>query len=359
MRLCGKSTAVACACAAALALPCTALAAEPASGQAPSNGWQFSFTPYAWATSVNGSATVHGHKADINDSFIQILEKSDSLLAWMSYFEARKGPFGLFTDVVWEDLGFPGHAHDDFERSGSFRPARFPNVVVSADANLAIKAHTQADYQSLIVQSGAAYEVAKWSGAETRTALDVLAGARYWNQDLDLSVHLKGDLNVKVTGEATIDPRDILKRVLEARGFKFNRRGAKLLQRVIDRRFGPGGDVTLERTVAIEVEKALAFSRSGDAEWVDPFVGFRLRHQMGPTKELSLEGDVGGFGAGSDFSWQVVAAYGFDSSICGTPYHGVIGYRALSVDFTEDSRNGKNTFDFVQHGPIMGVSFRW
>jgi hypothetical protein len=71
MRLCGKSTAV--ACAAALALPCTALAAEPASGQAPSNGWQFSFTPYAWATSVNGSATVHGHKADINDSFIQIL----------------------------------------------------------------------------------------------------------------------------------------------------------------------------------------------------------------------------------------------------------------------------------------------
>ena len=47
---------------------------------------------------------------------IQILEKSDWLLAWMSYFEARKGPFGLFTDVVWEDLGFPGHAHDDFER---------------------------------------------------------------------------------------------------------------------------------------------------------------------------------------------------------------------------------------------------
>jgi hypothetical protein len=50
----------------------------------------------------------------------------------------------------------------------------------------------------------------------------------------------------------------------------------------------------------------------------------------------------------------VVAAYGFDSTICGTPYHGVTGYRALSVDFTEDSHTGKNTLDFVQHGPILG-----
>jgi hypothetical protein len=172
-------------------------------------------------------------------------------------------------------------------------------------------------------------------------------------------VHLQGDLNVRLTGEATVDARDILKRVLAARGFKLNRRGAKLIQREIDRRLGPGGNVTLERTVDIEVQKALAFDQSSEIDWVDPFVGFRVRHQMGPTKELNLEGDVGGFGAGSDFSWQVVATYGFDSTICGTPYHGVIGYRALSVDFTGDSRNGKNTFDFVQHGPILGVSFRW
>jgi hypothetical protein len=229
-------------------------------------------------TSVNGSATARGHKVDINDSFIQIVEKSDSLLAWMSYFEARKGPFGLFTDVVWEDLGFPGHAHDDFNRSASGRPfPRFPNVVVSADANLSIKAHSQADYQSLIIQSGAAYEIAKWAGAQSRTALDVLAGARYWNQDLDVSVNLKGDLNLKLTGEATVDPRDILKRVLVARGFTFNRRGAKLLQRLIDRRFGPGKDVTLERTVDIEVLKAAAFASTNDLEWVDPFVGSATR----------------------------------------------------------------------------------
>jgi hypothetical protein len=30
-------------------------------------------------------------------------------MALMGYFEARKGPFAFFTDVVWADLGFPGH----------------------------------------------------------------------------------------------------------------------------------------------------------------------------------------------------------------------------------------------------------
>src|SRR5262245_66260881 len=52
--------------------------------------WQFSFTPYGWAMSINGDVTARGHKVDVNESFIEIVEKSDSLLAWMSFFEARK-----------------------------------------------------------------------------------------------------------------------------------------------------------------------------------------------------------------------------------------------------------------------------
>ena len=37
----------------------------------------------------------------------------------------------------------------------------------------------------------------------------------------------------------------------------------------------------------------------------------------------------------------------------------VIGYRALAVDFSENGRFGKNGVDDVQHGPVMGVRFRW
>jgi hypothetical protein len=326
----------------------------------PTNVWQFSFTPYGWMPSINGNATVRGHTLDINESFIQILEKSDSVMALMGYAEARKGPVALFTDLVWENLGFPGHKTFDFNRSTTRHPfAKFPDVVISADANLDVKANAQVDYQSTIIQSGAAYEIANWSGSESRTALDVLAGARYWNQNLDASFNLKGNLTVDVTGEAKIDPREIVRDVLRNRGFDLNRRGAKLLQREIDRRFGPGRAITLERTVDIEVTRALALAPSGDLEWVDPFVGFRVRHQMGPTKELNFEGDVGGFGVGSQFSWQVVGTYGFDTSLLGTPFHAVVGYRALSVDYSQNGKFGKNGIDFVQHGPIMGVTFRW
>jgi hypothetical protein len=90
------------------------------------------------------------------------------------------------------------------------------------------------------------------------------------------------------------------------------------------------------------VSKALAIASSGDMEWVDPFVGARIRHQLAPGKEVMLEGDVGGFGVGSDFSWQLVGTYGFDTSLFGTPFHAVVGYRALSVDFSENGRFGKN-----------------
>ena len=146
-------------------------------------------------------------------------------LAWMGYFEARKGAFSLFTDVVWLDLGFPGHAKDDFNRQASGHPFdQFPGVDVSVDANLHIKANAQLDYQSTIVQSGVGFEVANWAGPSSRTALDLLGGARYWNQNVDTSISLKGNLTAEVSASATFDPRDVLKQVLRDRGFRLKPR---------------------------------------------------------------------------------------------------------------------------------------
>jgi hypothetical protein len=110
-----------------LAASCPAVAADLGEPLPAADKWEFSFTPYGWMINVNGNVTARGHSADVNEDFFQIVEKSDSLLAWMSYFEARKGRFALFTDLVWMDLGFPGHIN---VRGSPF--ARFPSVVVSA-----------------------------------------------------------------------------------------------------------------------------------------------------------------------------------------------------------------------------------
>jgi hypothetical protein len=273
--------------------------AEPA----PASGWQFRLTPYAWMINVNGDVTARGQTVDINQDFFQIAEESDSLLAWMSSFEARKGKVAFFTDLVWLDLGFPGSID---VRKSPF--ARFPQVVVG------VRGDAQVDYESTIVQSGFAYEVARWQSAPERyTAIDLVGSARYWNQDLSLSLNLTGTLEAK----------------LEKLGIKINR------------------------------SRRVAIARANDLEWVDPVVGVRVRHQMAPGKELRLDGDIGGFGAGSEFSWQAVGVYSFQAQCLGTPLRADIGYRALYVDYSENGKFGENGLNVVQHGPVMGVTFNW
>ena len=103
----------------------------------------------------------------------------------------------------------------------------------------------------------------------------------------------------------------------------------------------------------------MAIARTNDLEWVDPVVGVRVRHQMAPGKELRLDGDIGGFGAGSEFSWQAVGVYSFQTQCLGTPLRADIGYRALAVDYSENGKFGKEGLDVVQHGPVMGVTLNW
>ncbi len=265
--------------------------------------WQFSFTPYGWLIGVNGNATARGRSVDIDASFSDIVEKSDSIMALMGYFEARKGPFSFFTDVVWQDLSFDAH------RSTSGNPfPKLPNV------HVVLKAKAQLGYQSTIIQSGAFYQIAKWQGRDgAYTALDLQGSARYWSEEVDVSLNATGTLTA-----------DIQKLGL-----------------------------------VLEHSKSIAVAHSGTLEWVDPVVGARLRHQTASGAEFALEGDVGGFGAGSDFSWQAIATYGFDVNCFGTPLHTVVGYRALAVDYRENGRFGENGVDLVQHGPVAGIALRW
>jgi hypothetical protein len=190
-----------------------------------------------------------------------------------------------------------------FDFSGSAVSQRNPiaNLNVSARANAGL------DYEITMVESGLTYEVGTWAGTHSSTALDLLGGARYWNQELDLSFAVDGSLDLGKLG------------------------------------LGRSGSVAL--------------ARSGTLEWVDPFVGLRVRHQLAPGSELQFLGDIGGFGIGSDLTWQLFAGYGFD--FWQSNLHGVIGYRALAVDYSQDSGANKNSLDLILHGPVVGLSFRW
>ncbi|WP_245435511.1 Rz1 family lipoprotein [Microvirga calopogonii] len=173
-----------------------------------------------------------------------------------------------------------------------------PGVTGSLAASLGL------DIEMAIVEVGAAYEVYR-SGP---LAFDLLGGARYWHQSGDLSLAL-------AAGVSTAD---------------------------------------------LEVAGGRAFARSGSVDWVDPMLGARIRYTVAPGHELLLRGDIGGFGLGSDFSWQAIGAYGFElGTYQGITFSGVIGYRALYVDYAQGEGRQRYQFDMLQHGPVLGISARF
>ena len=71
--------------------------------------------------------------------------------------------------------------------------------------------------------------------------------------------------------------------------------------------------------------------------------------------------DVGGFDAGSQFSWNVLGAYSFTFAVRnGVTLSGLLGYRALSVDYEKGSGVnstmsplGKNDSEHCPDGPAL------
>jgi len=259
--------------------------------------WTFSFTTYSWLPWLTGDTTIRGRNLDVGLSPTDVLEALDwsTLPVWMSYAEARNGRLGLFNDIVYSKLsGAAG-----FSRTG-------------AGGGATLSGNIQADYEQATIELGAAYEVwaAGASGATRTTALDLLAGGRYWYQSTTVSAALEINLG----------------------GFP-------------NLPIGPGGRVT---------------TRSGSVDWVDPFVGARLRHPIAPGHEFTLRGDVGGFGVGSEISWQVIAAYNFQ--LCATDRYvldGYLAYRALYVDYSQGSGSSKYEYDVLQQGPVIGATLRF
>ena len=102
------------------------------------------------------------------------------------------------------------------------------------------------------------------------------------------------------------------------------------------------------------------FPREGGVvkQWVDPIVGLRWGWHFADRWRLNLSGDIGGFGLGSDFTWQAAGIIDWQ------PFKYVSffgGYRALYFKFEDGSEGSDNYYklDSTLHGPIVGVNFRW
>lgn len=278
-------------------LPQNANSTNPAPA---ANDWSVSFTPYGWVAWLQGSATVKKRTVDVEVDPIQMLDHLYRV-PWFSYLEARKGPFAFYNDIMFADLALSGDGV----------------TTVNKGLTGAVGASLGMHVMMLVAEAGGVYEVARWDwggGFKDRaagsglTAIDVLAGARYWNQELSLNFSLAG----------TLDSDGLI----------------------------------------ISGNRAIA--RSGTVQWVDPVVGVRVRSQFDSRRSLLLRGDIGGFGVGSQFSWNALGAYSYEvmtTSVCKVSAY--VGYRALQVDYAQGWDRTRYKYNTVQHGPVIGATLNF
>ncbi len=182
------------------------------------------------------------------------------------------------------------------DKSGFRTRSVVPGVAGTLGAGL------EMTFNMAIVEAGGAYEV----GQIGPVAFDVLAGARYWYQKIDATVDLAG----------TVDLGNLV------------------------------------------VSGGRAIAKSGSVDWIDGFAGVRARVSLAPNQRIELRGDLGG--GGSRFTWNALAAYAYDfTTKNGVTYSGVIGYKALYVDYVEGAGRNRYEFDMLQHGPVLGLSVRF
>jgi len=258
--------------------------------------WRFNVTAYGWLTSISGNTTAKGQTFDINAGFFDILQNSSSVAAFNGYVEANKGKVGVYGDLVWSNLGF--------SKSAARYRNPVPGLVVSAVAD------AQLSLATTIIEVGGIYEFSRWSHSPSSfTAIDALLGVRYWNNSVEAKFDANATANVYALG--------------------------------LERSFG------------------LAVARAGNLEWIDPVIGLRLRHQFTPTQSAFIRGDIGGFGLGSQLSWQAVAAYSYGWQVGHYVLAGTIGYRALGANYTSGSGLATEGVDLVMHGPLIGFTVKF
>ncbi len=97
----------------------------------------------------------------------------------------------------------------------------------------------------------------------------------------------------------------------------------------------------------------------GFPDWVDPISGLRTITNVFPKVKLLLAGDIGGFGAGSDFTWHADALLGYDFKVFSKKSTVWAGYRALYQDYETGSGNNKFEWKMTMHGPVTGLSLHF
>lgn len=261
-----------------------AAADEPAAAAAPDlalaeDRLRLSLSLNVWATSVNGTIEVRGRPIDVDASFVDIVQDSDSVFGFNGRIEVGKHRWSGYLDGTYMNVGIEDQ----------------PTPTDTVDIGNEI----------FIVELGAQYRAWEWDldksaehtdaepGSGRKLALDIYGGVRYYDVSVD-----------------------------------------------VDFRSG-------------------APSRGQSKDWWDPLIGARGTIDITRHWQFALNGDVGGFGVGSDFAWAAGGIFAYRFDLWGKDAAITFGYRALSEDYSDGSGTEEFKWDVILHGPIVGFTINF
>ena len=97
-----------------------------------------------------------------------------------------------------------------------------------------------------------------------------------------------------------------------------------------------------------------AVGNSATHTWFDPVFVVRMKLPGSGKWLLQLRGDAGGFGIGSDLTWQIQAYGGYRFSDL---FQATAGYRVLAIDYEKGSEQDRFLYNITTSGPVVRVGF--
>jgi hypothetical protein len=303
-------------------LCCVGFAGAARAVPPPPKDWDVQLKLYGWTASVTADAEARGVETTIDEDFWEIL--SDLGWAVMGGAEGRYKRGLLMVDF----LGMQIAADTDFDPRT--RPFQLPDgrqgnlSVGGVDSTTRLTewmVDTKLGFRALSIP------FTKLTGSPDdpqdprRIDFDLLAGFRYWNVTTKIRVDVS-PAQLTVAGAPVALPG-----ILPDFDFGHHQ---KL----------PGTFLNGTRRWAEDT-----------VDWYDPIVGFRVGAQVCKGLSLSLLGDIGGWGVGSDLTWQGLFNIQYDFS----EHWGVTAaYRAIGLRFSDSPLQSE-----IMYGPQFGVVFRF
>lgn len=114
---------------------------------------------------------------------------------------------------------------------------------------------------------------------------------------------------------------------------------------------------TRYRKLELDLRFTTGLNPGFDVSWWDPMIGGRYIAKLHPSKlDFQFRADVGGFGAGSEHTWEIITGVIFKP----TPKILIpVLYRYLDVDYMEGSGLDFFRYDAVEQGLLLGIGFHF